>query len=309
MKENYVKQLRQLLEAEVDQAESLIAARSFSQEMQSMVEKLGRLMNEDLPAVAEQMRNSFGPDVATGFENQTTSVLQSVMDNLRDGKQSIDNSVAEISGGGTPSVSLDMESPEVNDMEGPADLDLDLDLETDDAELDLEIPDTDEEPLGRAKKESVQSLKNKIQEMRKIVAKAKVLTTSSKHQAQPNSWRMTESHSQKMSTEEMIEYLKQHHDKNLHQDYLNHINTFSEFVQQVISVDSIKTELAGLDKEKVEKYKKMDFSKAPPIVIGDGYILDGYHRATVAKALKIPTVKAYVGVKKVTEGKGLDSKK
>jgi len=182
MKENYVKQLRQLLEAEVDQAESLIAARSFSQEMQSMVEKLGRLMNEDLPAVAEQMRNSFGPDVATGFENQTTSVLQSVMDNLRDGKQSIDNSVAEISGGGTPSVSLDMESPEVNDMEGEEDLDLDLDLdlETDDAELDLEIPDTDEEPLGRAKKESVQSLKNKIQEMRKIVAKAKVLTGSAK---------------------------------------------------------------------------------------------------------------------------------
>lgn len=179
MKETYVKQLRQLLEAEVDQAESLIAARSFSQEMQSMVEKLGRLMNEDLPAVAEQMRNSFGPDVATGFENQTTSVLQSVMDNLRDGKQQIDNSVVEISAGGTPTDAIDMESPEVNDeiSDDDLDLDLDLDLETDDAELDVEEPEpeSDEDLLGRTKKESVQNLKTKIQEMHNLVAKAKAI--------------------------------------------------------------------------------------------------------------------------------------
>lgn len=101
-----------------------------------------------------------------------------------------------------------------------------------------------------------------------------------------------------MSTEDMIAYLRQHHDKNLHPDYLNHINTFSKFVLTDIPVDSIKTELPGLDKEKVEQYKKMDFSKAPPIVMGDGYILDGYHRTTVAKALGIPTIKGYVGVKR-----------
>ena len=100
-----------------------------------------------------------------------------------------------------------------------------------------------------------------------------------------------------MSTKDMINYLRTHHDPNLHQDYLNHLNTFSKFELKNIHVNSIKTELSGLDKEKVEKYKQMDFSKAPPIVMGDGYILDGYHRATVAKALGIPTIRAYVGVK------------
>lgn len=100
-----------------------------------------------------------------------------------------------------------------------------------------------------------------------------------------------------MSAEDMIAYLRQHHDTNLHQDYLNHINTFSKFVLQNIPVNSIKTDLPGLDKEKVEQYKQLDFSKAPPIVMGSGYILDGYHRATVAKALGIPTIKAYVGAK------------
>jgi hypothetical protein len=49
----------------------------------------------------------------------------------------------------------------------------------------------------------------------------------------------------------------------------------------------------------------MDFSKAPPIVIGsDGNIVDGYHRATVAKALGLSTIKAYVGVKNMQESLG-----
>lgn len=101
-----------------------------------------------------------------------------------------------------------------------------------------------------------------------------------------------------MSSEDMIAYLRKHHDKNLHQDYLDYINSFSKFVMQDIPIKSIKnTELSGLDHSKVDQYKKMDFSKAPPIVMGDGYILDGYHRTNVAKALGIPSIRGYVGVK------------
>jgi GNAT superfamily N-acetyltransferase len=107
--------------------------------------------------------------------------------------------------------------------------------------------------------------------------------------------------SQELPTKDMIAYLRQHHDTNLHQDYLDHINTFGKFVLKNIPVDTIKTELSGLDRAKVEQYKKMDFNKAPPIVVGDGYILDGYHRATAAKELGIPTIRAYVGVKGVNE--------
>jgi GNAT superfamily N-acetyltransferase len=120
----------------------------------------------------------------------------------------------------------------------------------------------------------------------------------SKHRPAQNVWE-----SQEFPTKDMIAYLRKHHDTNLHQDYLDHINTFSKFVLQNIPVNTIKTELSGLDRAKVEQYKKMDFSKAPPIVMGDGNILDGYHRANVAKALGIPTIRAYVGVKGVAEGK------
>jgi len=111
--------------------------------------------------------------------------------------------------------------------------------------------------------------------------------------------KVAEGFSNDMSTEDMIAYLRQHHDENLHPDYLNHLtNTNSKFVLKNIPLNSIRTELSGLDRTKVEQYKKMDFSKAPPIVVGsDGNILDGYHRANVAKALGISTIKAYVGIK------------
>jgi len=110
---------------------------------------------------------------------------------------------------------------------------------------------------------------------------------------------ISEDFSNDMSTEDMIEYLRQHHDKNLHPDYVNHLtSTNSKFILKNIPLTSIRTDLSGLDKSKVEQYKQMNFSKAPPIVVGsDGNILDGYHRANVAKALNIPSIKAYVGVK------------
>ena len=107
---------------------------------------------------------------------------------------------------------------------------------------------------------------------------------------------VAEGFSNDMSTEDMIAYLRQHHDTNLHQDYLNHLNTFSKFVLKDVPTNTLKTDLPGLDREKVERYKKMDQSKAPPIVLGGKYILDGYHRANAVKEMGIPTIKAYVGI-------------
>ena len=55
---NLVKNLRRLLETEVSQAEVMMAAKKFAEELQEMVEKIGRLQNEDLPPVTDQMRET-----------------------------------------------------------------------------------------------------------------------------------------------------------------------------------------------------------------------------------------------------------
>jgi len=184
MKEGYVKELRKLLEAEVEQAESLIAAKSFSQELQDMIEKLGRLVNEDLPAVSDQMRDSHGSDVATGFEDSVSTTLSGIMDSLRNSKQELDNSVSTIADGGMPSAGNDMgDFGGEEDFGAEADLDVDVDsdveLDLGDAELGDEFGGADElagmedEPLGRAKKESMQIIANKIVEAEEKLARIK----------------------------------------------------------------------------------------------------------------------------------------
>jgi hypothetical protein len=189
MKEGYIKQLRKLLEAEVEQAESIIAARGFSQELQDMVEKLGRLVNEDLPAVSEQMRDAYGADVATGFENAVGETLSSVMDSLKSSKQDIDNSVSAIADGQAPQAGTGMDDV---DFDAEDELELDgemggelgdemgdegeLDLDGDELDLDDMGDEGEGELLGRAKKESVDrklQLKKQIVEMKQKLAKIK----------------------------------------------------------------------------------------------------------------------------------------
>jgi GNAT superfamily N-acetyltransferase len=117
---------------------------------------------------------------------------------------------------------------------------------------------------------------------------------------------VTEGSEQKMSIKDTLAYLQKVMGTESHEDWRNDIiNNNDYFVLKDIPLNSLWIDLPMLDKSNVEKYKQMDFSKAPSIVISsNGNIIDGYHRANVAKALNIPTLKAWVGVKKqgVTEG-------
>ena len=111
---------------------------------------------------------------------------------------------------------------------------------------------------------------------------------------------------QTMSVPEILAYLKKVMGTESHQDWRNDvINNNDYFVLKDIPLSSLWIDLPMLDRANVEKYKSMDFSKSPPIVVGsNGHIIDGYHRANVAKALKIPTLKAWVGVKKQNVAEG-----
>ena len=93
----------------------------------------------------------------------------------------------------------------------------------------------------------------------------------------------------------MTAYLRHTHDKDLHQDYLDHINSFASFTLQPILVNSINSDLVDIDKNKVNLYSELDNSTVPPIVVANGVILDGYHRVTVAQAQGKISILAYVG--------------
>ena len=187
--QNLVKNLRKLLETEVSQAEVMMAAKGFASELQEMIEKIGRLQNEDLPPVTDQMRETYGMESASAFQTQIYGALQSVMDSLYTAKAQVDDSVSNMATTGQFGAETDMDADlGTEPMADPTAMDADLGDEADldnigdelGAEMDDEFGGAEaEEPLGRSMKaESVRRMEQKIVEMQKLVAKVRKLKES-----------------------------------------------------------------------------------------------------------------------------------
>lgn len=187
---NLVKNLRRLLETEVSQAEVMMAAKGFSQELQEMVEKIGRLQNEDLPPVTDQMRETYGTASSSAFQTQIYGALQGVMDSLYTAKGQVDDAVSNMASTGQVGAETDMDVPVdgmddggmddgMGDMDGmDADAGMDADLDNIAGEMDSgdEFGGAagGEDPLGRSKKmESV--LQAKVSKMKQLVEQARRL--------------------------------------------------------------------------------------------------------------------------------------
>lgn len=176
-----IKQLRTLLESQVSQAEVMMAAKGFAQELQEMVEKVGRLQNEDLPPVTDQMRETYDTDSATSFQTLVYSAMQNVMDALYTAKNQIDDVVENMATRGSVNAETDMDK-EV-DVDYGSDIESADDELGDDTELDLDnvaaVDDEfgaaeEEEPLGRSPKmESVKRLERQVEEMRSLLEAAR----------------------------------------------------------------------------------------------------------------------------------------
>jgi len=175
LKESLIKNLRTLLETEVSQAEVMMAAKGFAQEIQEMIEKIGRLQNEDLPPVTDQMRETYGTNNASVFQTEIYAALQTIMNSLYTAKGQIDDAVENLATTGQISASVDMDK-EVDLDEPVDDLDGVGEDELDNTEDEFGAEET-EEPLGRVRKESIQ-LQQKVLEMKRLVEKARRLKES-----------------------------------------------------------------------------------------------------------------------------------
>ena len=194
--ESFVKDLRKLLESEVEEAEIVIATKGFSKSLQEMIEKIGRLQNEDLPPLADQMRQNYGIAEAHGFHETTQLTLQHVLDALYESKEQIDNAVQEMARGNL-NFAVDMDLDSQNDMGAADDIDMDIDLDIGDGaegdldidssldgeegdldDLDVELGDMgaadDDEALGRPRNESAKrKLAQKMKHLQEQLAKHK----------------------------------------------------------------------------------------------------------------------------------------
>jgi hypothetical protein len=135
----------------VEEAEVVMAVRALADDNQDHVERLGRMVNEDLPAIADQMINEFGADKAAQFKDSAEDVLNSALESSKQAKDGVNELVGSITG---EDMGL-MGGDDMGSIEDPIGADSPIDdmEELPEPEMDVNEPAAagpEEEPLGRA---------------------------------------------------------------------------------------------------------------------------------------------------------------
>jgi len=134
-----------VFEDEVGAAETLMASQDMVDSIQGMMEDVGEMINEKLPPLTDSIRRSSGSDAATGFNQQTSSALNALMEAVRAAREAMAGAVATLSGEEQPIAMGSEEEFDLDTSADPEEVAVD-DFETSDAAVG------GDEPLGRAKR-------------------------------------------------------------------------------------------------------------------------------------------------------------
>ena len=155
-------------DANLDKAQTLLAAKDITDRLQGMAEDAAKMAVDDLMPLVDTMKDQFGLEQATAFNNVVKQQLQTVLDSIIAAKDQTDNAINTMETGGMPAAPADIGQP-LPPMGGAAPAEPVMAPEGEPAaaepgaegEIDFEkefaaSPATsgpEEEPLGRAKKE------------------------------------------------------------------------------------------------------------------------------------------------------------
>lgn len=161
--------LSTLLENDLEQAELILAAQDVMSRLQEMAEDIAKTSARDLFPLADRMKAAFGPAAAKAFEQSSTHALDQAMEAVRAAKDELGTAILRIEGKITGN--------DMGDDMAPATGDTDMSMDAGDATNPFDASGDEfggadaasgpeEEPLGRARKESVESAKNPLREGR-----------------------------------------------------------------------------------------------------------------------------------------------
>ena len=75
-----------------------MAVRALADDIQDLVERLGRMVNEDIPAIADQMIHEFGADKAAQFKESPEQTLSTALESAKQAKDGVNELVGSITG-------------------------------------------------------------------------------------------------------------------------------------------------------------------------------------------------------------------
>ena len=93
-------QRRKLKEGELGQAEAILAAKDMVDTVQDMIEKVGKMQNEQLPALIDSIRDQIGSEQADGFKGSVGQVLTSLSSTLGQTREQLDGAARALTGEG-----------------------------------------------------------------------------------------------------------------------------------------------------------------------------------------------------------------
>ena len=150
LEEGLLAELNALLEGDAQNAEITMAARGIVDELQDMIEKLGKIQNDQLGPLTDEMAYSHGPEQSGSFKDAVDQAIAGLLGQARSAKDSVNNAVLILSG---EAPSSDMGA---TDTELGGDMGADME---DDIAGDMNLTGGDDsaagpvdEPLGRAKR-------------------------------------------------------------------------------------------------------------------------------------------------------------
>ena len=146
-----VNEARLLEDENLDQAETLLAAKDLSDRLQKMAEDAAKMAVDDLMPLVDTMKSQFGQEQANGFNDVVKQNLQTVLDAIIKAKDETDNAILSVQRGQTPGAGGDLaKSPAATDSGGDKGGDIDFEKEF---AATPSASGPKNEPLGRAKKE------------------------------------------------------------------------------------------------------------------------------------------------------------
>jgi hypothetical protein len=92
------KHQRKLMEGEVGQAQAILAAKDMVDTVQDLIEKVGKMQNEQLPALIDSIRDQIGAVQADTFKNSVGQSLTTMASTLGQAREQLDTAARSLAG-------------------------------------------------------------------------------------------------------------------------------------------------------------------------------------------------------------------
>ena len=136
-----------VMEADLDQAEVLLAAQELVDQMQGMVEDVAEMQVQKLMPIVDAMKEQVGFETAEAYNNAADAALGTLLDAMKQAKEAVENATLAARGEPVPGGEAMPTDMGMDDAE--ADLDAPMDMEADDDFGGDETEAGEENPIGR----------------------------------------------------------------------------------------------------------------------------------------------------------------